>query len=138
MIEFLWSDAWLLQAIALASGSGPATLARIIAAADAVNHALLTFDELHGGFVRLTAGGLVAETDARFAITKLVPATTVAQIRASGWQRGRRIASDFLQAEEWTGEKNVRDPRNQVLYEGLTAERLHEAECEYRRQTKER
>lgn len=132
-MPFLWSDAWLLQAIALASSSGPATLAQIIGAADAVNHALLTSDELHGGFVRLTSGGFVAESDARFAITELVPATIVAQIRASGWQRGRRIATEFLHAEEWTGEKNVRDPRNQVLYAGLTAERLHEAEHEYRR-----
>ncbi len=132
-MPFLWSDAWLLQAIALASSSGPATLAQIIGAADAVNHALPTSDELHGGFVRLTTDGFVAEKDTRFAITELVPATTVAQIRASGWQKGRRIASEFLHAEEWTGEKNVGDPRNHVLYGGLTDARLHEAEREYRR-----
>jgi len=137
-MSFLWSDAWLLQAIALASGRGPADLAQIIAAADAVNHAIPTADELHGGFVRLTAGGFVAESDARFAITELVSATTIAGIRMSGWQRGRRIASECLHAEEWTAEANVRDPRNQVRYEGLTAERLDQAEREYRRRTKER
>jgi hypothetical protein len=132
-MEYLWSDAWLLQSIALASGGGPATLAQILAAADAVNHALLTADELHGGLVRLTAGGFVEETKARFAVTALVPATAVTEIRTSGWQAGRRIASKFLRAEEWTPERSVRDPRNQVVYEGLTDERLREAEREYRR-----
>ena len=38
-MAFLWSDAWLLQAIGLAAYRGPATLAEIIGAADAVNHA---------------------------------------------------------------------------------------------------
>ena len=132
-MEYLWSDAWLLQSIVLASGTGPATLAQIIGAADAVNHALLTDDELHGGLVRLTSGGFVAETEARFAVTGLVPATTVNEIRTSGWQKSRRLASEFLQAEEWTPERNVRDPRNAVRYESLTPERIHEAEREYRR-----
>src|SRR5690348_3409317 len=89
MPQFLWSDAWLLQAIVLASGAGPATLAQVIGAADAVNHALLTSDELHGGLLRLTTGGFVAETDERFSVTELVPVTTVAEIRTSGLHRGR-------------------------------------------------
>lgn len=130
---YLWSDAWLLQSIVLASGNGPATLAQVIAAADAVNHALPTADEVHGGLVRLTAGGFVAETNACFIITDRVPAAIVAEIRGSGWQRGRRAATKFLCAEEWTAERNVRDPRNQVVYEGLTDERLREADREYRR-----
>lgn len=99
-MEYLWSDAWLLQSIVLASGNRPATLAQVIGAADAVNHALLTDDELHGGLVRLTTGGFVVEIGSRFAVTGLVPATTAAEIRTSGWQRGRRIASEVLQAEE--------------------------------------
>jgi hypothetical protein len=132
-VVYLWSDAWLLQAIALASQRGPATLARIIAAADAVNHALLTFDELHGGFVRLTAGGFVSETEEHFTITQLVPSATLSSIRNGGLMAGRRIASKFLGAEEWAPERSVRDPRNQVVYEGLTDERIHAAEREYRR-----
>ena len=130
---YLWSDAWLLQSIVLASGDGPATLAQVIGAADAVNHALLTADELHGGLARLTTGGFVVETNGRFAETALVPAVTATQIRTSGLQRGRQIASKFLDAEEWTPERNVRDPRNQVVYEGLSDERIHAAESEYRR-----
>src|SRR5262245_53374580 len=99
---YLWSDAWLLQAIVLATQRGPATLAQVIAAADVVNHALLTADELHGGFARLTAGGFVAEAEERFTITQLVPVATLSSIRNSGWQGGRRIATKLLHAEEWT------------------------------------
>ena len=130
---YLWSDAWLLQSIVLASSDAPATLAQVIGAADAVNHALLTDDELHGGLSRLTTGGVVVETNGRFAVTSLVPAATITTIRTSGWQRGRQIAAKFLDAEEWTWQRNVRDPRNAVRYESLTAERIDEAEREYRR-----
>lgn len=111
-MEYLWSDAWLLQAIALATHRGPATLAQIIAAADAVNHALPTFDELHGGFVRLTAGGFVTEAEERFTITQVVPAATLTSIRNSGLQAGRGVASKLLRAEEWTPERNARSTQS--------------------------
>ncbi len=135
-VVHLWSDAWLLQSIALATQAGPATLAQIVAAADAVNHALPTSDELHGGFVRLTAAGVIAEAKERFTITELVPVAILSSIRSSGWQSGRRIASKFLHAEEWTPSRNVRDPRNKVVYEGLTDQRIREADREYRRQAR--
>ena len=85
---------------------------------------------------RLTAGGFVSEAEERFTITELVPLVTLSSIRNSGLQAGRRVASKFLRAEEWTPERNIRDPRNQVVYEGLTDERLHAAEREYRRRLK--
>lgn len=131
-MQYLWSDAWLLQSITLASGEGPATLGDVIGAADAVNHAMPTADELHGAFVRLTAAGFVAETNARFELTQLVPEAVSAKIRASGWYEGRRAASKFLNAEAWSPAKNVRDSRNAVRYDGLTPERIHQAESEYR------
>lgn len=135
-MDYLWSDAWLFQSIALASQSGPATLSQILSAADAVIHALPTADELHGALARLTAGGFVSEAEERFTITPLVPAEMVSSIRNSGLHAGRRLASKFLQAEEWTPQRNVRDPRNQIVYEGLTDERIHAAEREYRRRVK--
>jgi len=133
---YLWSDAWLLQSIALATRAGPATLAQIIASADSVNHAMPTSDELHGGFVRLSTGGFIAEAKQRFTITELVPVATLLSIRSSGWDAGRRVASELLHAEEWTPPRNDRDPRNQVRYEGLTAERIREADREYRQQVR--
>jgi hypothetical protein len=132
-MTFLWSDAWLFQAIALASRQGPASLGAILGAADAVNHALPTDDEWHGALSRLTAEGMVQEVDGRFQLTAKVPPTVVDAIAVDSWSAGRDAAAAFLGAEPWSPERNTGDPRNAVTYAGLTVERLREAEREYRR-----
>ena len=76
MLPFLWSDAWLLQAIAVASHAKSATLSEILGAADAVNHALPTDDELHGGFSRLADADYIEEVDGKFRLTDRVPRKT--------------------------------------------------------------
>lgn len=135
-MKFLWSDAWLLQAIALASRSGPAALADLLAAADAVNHALPTWEELHGALSRLGAGGFVEEVDERFRLTTRVPPEIRDAMSEGGWQRGREAASALLDAEAWSPETNVGDPRNDVTYPGLTPDRLRDAEREYRQRSR--
>ena|SRR5437899_9799105 len=132
-MSFLWSDAWLLQAIALASREGPASLAAVIAAADAVNHALPLVDELHGGFSRLTECGYVGEVAGRFSLGPRVAAETRMALLTGNAADGRRVGSALLDAEPWAPTTNVRDPRNAVRYPGLTDERVRAAEKEYRR-----
>lgn len=59
-IPYVWSDAWLLLSVLLAGSTGAgATLEDIVAAGDAINHAIFTFYEIDGGLARLLAGGLV-------------------------------------------------------------------------------
>jgi hypothetical protein len=58
-IPFASSDAWLLHAILIAAKSGEGALEDIVAAADMINHAMLTFDEIDGGLARLSRAGLV-------------------------------------------------------------------------------
>jgi hypothetical protein len=132
-MTYLWSDAWLLQAIALASQEKPARLGDILGAADAVNHALPTDDELHGALTRLTAGGFVEEADAGFQLTPGVPPTVADALVHRSWTAGRAAASAFLGAEPWTPDRNIGDRRNQVTYAGLTPERIRDADEEYRR-----
>jgi hypothetical protein len=56
-MQFQWADAWLLHAVCTA-GDGKATnLVNVIAAADFINHAIMTTTEIRGGVVRLVAGG---------------------------------------------------------------------------------
>jgi hypothetical protein len=129
---FLWSDAWLLQAVALASSQGPAALADVVAAADAVNHAFPTDDEFHGGFCRLTEAGFVREIGDRFGLGPEVPSESAIAMAGPNATEGRRIASDLLRAEAWASKTNTRDPRNGVQYPGLTDDRLRKAEREYR------
>jgi hypothetical protein len=105
-----------------------------LAAAEAVNHALPTDDELHGALSRLTGACYVSEIDQTFRLTERVPAETADAIADSGWSEGRRAASRLLDAEPWSHERNVGDPRNSVRYPGLTSERICSADKEYRRQ----
>ena len=57
--QFTWSDAWLLLSVALAAERGRATLKDVIAAGDAVNHAIFTLAELRRGFAKFIAAGHV-------------------------------------------------------------------------------
>src|SRR5690242_10888833 len=137
-MAYLWSDAWLLQAIAIASHEAPASLSRVLGAADGVNHAMPTDDELHGAFVRLTAGGHIEEVEEGFRLTERARAGVEQAIVAAGRSRGREAAAKYLGAEEWTPERNVRDPRNNVRYPALTDDRIRQAEREYRDRIKRR
>jgi hypothetical protein len=131
-MTYLWSDAWLFQAIALASQTHAAALDEVLGAADAVNHAMPTDDELHGALSRLTAGGFIEEVEERFQLTAEVP-SELREALAGGLTRGRDAASKYLNAEPWSPQTNVRDPRNQLHYPGLTRERIRSAEQAYRR-----
>lgn len=44
---------------------------------------------------------------------------------------GREAAAAFLGAEAWTPGSNVRDPRNDVAYPGVTDEVLRDANDQY-------
>jgi hypothetical protein len=134
IMVYLWSDAWLLQAIILAAGDGLATLGQVFASADSANHTLPTPDELHGALSRLTAARLIEEVDSQFRLTDAVAAEIRSRVISSGWKEGRRVTSLFLHAEPWTGATNVRDQRNKVRYPGLTDARIRDAEREYRNQ----
>lgn len=54
--RFLWSDAWLLLTVGVV-GASPAPLTQVLGAADGVQHAILTREELNGGIARLSRAG---------------------------------------------------------------------------------
>ncbi len=64
-------DAWMFLAIAISPrDAGPVGLSNLVAAADGVNHAIPTEDELRGGINRLLHAGLVYEHDSAFDLTE--------------------------------------------------------------------
>jgi len=64
-------DAWLFLAIAISPRDAkPVGLSDLVAAADGVNHAILTEDELRSGINRLLHAGLVSEHDSAFDLTE--------------------------------------------------------------------
>jgi len=125
--KFLWSDSWLLEAIVLASSSGSASLTEIIGAADAINHAILCDDEIHGGLVRLVASGFIDDDNGTFRPTGLVPANLS---RREGYRK-------LLGAEEWSSSRSTKQAENQgVTYPGLTAETIERAIREYQQRAR--
>ena len=83
--RFLWSDVWVLQAVAAAAREAtPVTLAELIAAADMINHAILTREELNGALGRLSCAGYVIATAA--GTVSLTPSGRA--LFAFAWVRG--------------------------------------------------
>ena len=63
-------DAWMFLAIAISPRDpNPVGLSDLVAAADGVNHALPTEDELRSGLNRLIYAGLVSEHESAFDLT---------------------------------------------------------------------
>ena len=67
VLKFAWSDAWvLLSVIYGAREAGHVDCTKIIAVADAVNHAILTHGELDDGLARLIDAGYVVREQNEF------------------------------------------------------------------------
>ncbi len=131
-MEYLWSDAWLLQAIIVANKVGKGSLVDVIAAADTVNHALIGFDEMSSGLNRLSNGNYIKEINGCFLLTERVPREVQQSVLEEGLTNGNESVRNLLGAEKWIREKNVRDHRNNLIYPGLTIDNFRNANREYR------
>ena len=67
-IEFTWSDEWLLEAIRCLGPEKGATLKDVIAAGDALNHAIFTPAELRTGLAKLLAARHIVEKEGKWFI----------------------------------------------------------------------
>lgn len=59
----LWSDAWILLATLYAAREQSAPVADVIGAADMIQHAIVTYEEMEGALNRLTAEGYLTYSD---------------------------------------------------------------------------
>jgi predicted transcriptional regulator len=62
---------WIFLATAMTSGRKPAEVTSISNAADAINHAVPTEEEIQSSLTWLIAKGLVNKTDNKYGLTKL-------------------------------------------------------------------
>jgi hypothetical protein len=70
MATLKWPDIWLLQSMRISGESDDKfDLSRIVAAADGINHAILTFEEFNNGLYRLREAGLIELNFPRYAFT---------------------------------------------------------------------
>jgi hypothetical protein len=101
-VTYKWSDGWVLLAILYAGRDQGADVTDIVACADGIEHAILTYGELQNALFKLTAGGLVRYANGRF-----TPTATATAFIDSVSKKGRRVAADlddiqrFLAAEPW-------------------------------------
>ena len=67
--EWKFADAWILIALLHSRNNEDCTLAHIIAAADGINHAIPTHEEIHGAINRLLAARLIKIKRDTFSVT---------------------------------------------------------------------
>ena len=124
------ADVWLLFAIIYAGNeNNEATLAKIIAAGDWINHAVFNADEFESGLSRLTAGKYIKEKNGNFSVT-LRAERAFAKIS----QRGRTVEKELESLREFIGAElpTIEQPQiNNLKYEGFSDERFREAVDKY-------
>ena len=59
-LQWLWSDAWVLAAIMMTQQEGGSSLTDVVAAADAINHAILMDNEVESAVRKLLGAELIA------------------------------------------------------------------------------
>jgi hypothetical protein len=98
-----WADAWILLSIMYATQrASPAVLTDIIAAADYINHAILTRGELETGFARLVDGGYVTHEAQGFSLTEAAKSfwsSTGSQERTAS--AAHQAVARFIGAPAW-------------------------------------
>ena len=67
--EWQSADAWILLAALYCGPSGEIELRHLIAAADFINHAIPTLEEMHGAINRLLAGRMITAKRGTFSVT---------------------------------------------------------------------
>jgi len=100
--RFLWSDAWLFLAIGYANDKGPSSLARVIGAADGIQHSVLTWEEVDGGLFRLGVAGYVIVRDEKVSLTQQGRAILEGLREKTVFKRQDEL-SVAIGAPSWTG-----------------------------------
>ncbi len=69
---FVWTDALILLSLTYNHDHGGADFNKIVSTADAINHMILTREELDGGLRRLRHAGYVEELGEKYGATQSV------------------------------------------------------------------
>ena len=125
-----WSDAWLLLSIIYANHQGDVTLDKIIAAGDAINHAIFTPEELESGLARLTESGFIEGNGGRFFLAK------DAQLPAKLARTRRSMHNELNDVAALLGTPSAIDDQpseNNLSYPSFSVSAYNDAVDKYRR-----
>jgi len=97
-----WSDAWILLAVIYASREKPARLVDVIAAADFIQHAIVTYREMQGALGRLTAGGYITEDNGMLGQTaKTTRFYQTLREQRSNVRKDEQAVAEFIESTAW-------------------------------------
>ena len=109
---FLWSDAWLFLAFALAARDGPAPIVSVLPVADGIQHAVPTKEEVDGALGRLTRAGYVQFANGDVGITATGRALLhQVQLEGRGLLTQQKALEHLLGAAPWTERYDPRAAR---------------------------
>jgi hypothetical protein len=137
--EYQRSDAWILLAIVYAGKDNAATLSGVIAAADYIQHAVVTFQELEGALARLTAGLYIIDRNGNYA-----PSEKTLSFYRSVTKPRRPVLNEeddmqnFIGAPPWSPSCKPQDANRGVAYPALTSQLYETAVEEYLTRMKKR
>ncbi len=129
--DFVWSDVWLILAIAMTDNGHGTMLTSIIAAGDFINHAIFTGPELRHGLALLTRAGYVNEIEGQYFLVGKAKAYWTAR------RETRRLVDTLLKDFEKFLDAAPYSPQDLAAqdqewqYPGLTDEMVDQAYREY-------
>ena len=131
-IVHLASDAWLLLSIIFAAGTDKASLERIIAIGDGINHAIFTEEEMEGGLYRLSRGGYIEDINGFFKPTSIaLKKYNEILKKKKGLLKQMELLREFIGARPWGFAEPTSRGKNRYKYSGFTKERFAEAVKNY-------
>ena len=138
-IRLMWSDAWLLHAIALAAGDDWASLAKIIEVGDAMEHAIFTYPEIQGGLGRLLAGSLIEVQSQTFRPTPRFAQFLgeITKRRRSSLEATREAIRKYLRAEPWTAAYDPMKEEPEWSFAGVSSSDYDAAFAEYQQRAED-
>jgi hypothetical protein len=122
VIEWAWSDGWILMSLFLARGGAEVELHEVIAIADATNHAIPTAKELTSAFTRFSRCGLLVVTDGSYKLApEFRPSIRKASKSKGGLFQTGKKGLDWLRnsglTESSTKRIIIRDAKAKAAYE---------------------
>ena len=103
-IHLEWSDIWILRALYVISpNGGQMDLEGLIATGDAINHAILTFEEVNNGIYRLLKAHLLTNEKGDFQFTEIAKAL-FDRFSGQGWLKQMSLIRKALGVPDWSSD----------------------------------
>lgn len=121
--SLIWSDVWFLVALYRCSPTEPLALRDVIASADAIEHAVMNFEEISSALVRLTQQGLIHVEPGSLRVSCTPRTRNVIAGISMGSDTTAitcKLVEDKLGVVPWSPGESLPNPENVLRYPGLS------------------